>query len=613
MLKAVIAVMAVIVVSVGVWELNPLAAQAIPAASRSFSPDPVGASGEVTVKITAEGYGAFADVVEELPAGFTYLSSDLPDGNVTRDGQTVTLSLIGVTSPATFTYTVTASSMEGDHPFTGVFSGVEPDFDAFSGVQVGGDSSITIVATTTPPDTGDGDTGDGDTGTTPPDAGDPTASRSFSPDPVGASGEVTVTITADGYGAFADVVEELPAGFTYLSSDLPDGNVTRDGQTVTLSLIGVTTPATFTYTVTASSMEGDHPFTGVFSGVVLNFDAFSGVQVGGDASIAVGLAAGPTASRSFPADPVDGGGEVTVTITAKGHGSFGEVTETLPAGFTYLSSSLPDDQVESEGQTVTLSLVGATSPTTFTYTVAASSVAGDHPFTGVFSGVEPDFDAFSGVQVGGDPSVTVEPTPTTRPSTGGGGGSSGGTSGGVTAPPLATVAPTATPEPVVAPEPVVVPTPVATATPEPAPEATATPEQPSMTPEPIGLTGEPGPTGQPGADGADGKDGADGRAGALGRAGADGSDGADGDPGQDGNDGAAGRDGNDGADGRDGASGTKGAKGDTGSQGGAGTAGAGGASGADGSGGGPLGIIVLIIAIVAVVAVGGVLVLGRRG
>ena len=207
----------------------------------------------------------------------------------------------------------------------------------------------------------------------------------------------------------------------------------------------------------------------VFSAVsLLNFDAFSGVQVGGDSSIAVGLAAGPTASRSFSPDPVDAGGQVTVTITAEGHGSFGDVAETLPAGFTYSSSSLPADQVTSVGQTVTLTLLGATSPTTFTYTVMASSVAGDHSFTGVFSGVDVDFDAFSGVRVGEDSSVTVEATPvptatTTRPSTGGG-GSSGGTSGGVAAPPLATVAPTATPEPVVA------PTPVATATPEPVAE-----------------------------------------------------------------------------------------------------------------------------------------------
>ena len=388
MLMAVMTIMAVIAASVGLLDLNPLAAQAEPNASRSFSPDPVDAGSEVTVTITAEGHGAFGDVVETLPAGFTYLSSSLPDDQVTSAGQTVTLSLLGGTSPTTFTYTVTASSVEGDHSFTGVFSGVDAGFESFSGVQVGGDPSLTVR---------------------PAPAVGPSASRSFSPDPVDAGGQVTVRITADGYGSFGDVAETLPAGFTYSFSSLPDDQVTRVGQTVTFALIGGTPPTTFTYTVATSSVEGAHSFTGVFSGVDADFESFSGVQVGGDPSLTVrpAPAVGPSASRSFSPDPVDAGGQVTVRITADGYGSFGDVAETLPAGFTYSFSSLPDDQVTRVGQTVTFALIGGTPPTTFTYTVAASSVEGAHSFTGVFSGVDADFESFSGVQVGGDSSLTV--------------------------------------------------------------------------------------------------------------------------------------------------------------------------------------------------------------
>ena len=411
-----------------------------PNASRSFSPEPVDAEGELTVTIIAEGHGSFADVAETLPDGFTYLFSSLPDDQVTSVGQTVTLSLVGATSPTTFTYTVTASRVEGGHSFTGVFSGVDADFDPFSGVQVGGDSSVAVG----------------------PPAG-PNASRSFSPEPVDAEGELTVTIIAEGHGSFANVAETLPDGFTYLFSSLPDDQVTSVGQTVTLSLVGATSPITFTYTVTASRVEGGHSFTGVFSGVDADFDPFSGVQVGGDSSVAVGPPAGPNASRSFSPEPVDAEGELTVTIIAEGHGSFADVAETLPDGFTYLFSSLPDDQVTSVGQTVTLSLVGATSPTTFTYTVTASRVEGGHSFTGVFSGVDADFDPFSGVQVGEDSSVTVRapavatpstPAPTTPPrrrSRGGGGGGGGGGAATPTLPSAPTVAPTPTPAPTVAP------------------------------------------------------------------------------------------------------------------------------------------------------------------
>ena len=49
-------------------------------------------------------------------------------------------------------------------------------------------------------------------------------------------------------------------------------------------------------------------------------------------------------TRSFSPATVAPGGTVTVTIAVAGLGSFGGVTETLPAGFTYVpsSSSLPD-------------------------------------------------------------------------------------------------------------------------------------------------------------------------------------------------------------------------------------------------------------------------------
>ena len=35
------------------------------------------------------------------------------------------------------------------------------------------------------------------------------------------------------------------------------------------------------------------------------------------------------------------GGELVVTVTARGYGLFGQVVETLPDGFTYVSSDQP--------------------------------------------------------------------------------------------------------------------------------------------------------------------------------------------------------------------------------------------------------------------------------
>ena len=78
----------------------------------------------------------------------------------------------------------------------------------------------------------------------------------------------------------------------------------------------------------------------------------------------------PSATRSFNQATVGPGGTVTVTIQAANYGQAGGVTETLPTGFSYLSSSLSASRVNESGQNVGFTLQGDTS---FTYTVTASS------------------------------------------------------------------------------------------------------------------------------------------------------------------------------------------------------------------------------------------------
>ena len=106
------------------------------------------------------------------------------------------------------------------------------------------------------------------------------------------------------------------------------------------------------------------------------------------------------ASRSFSPTPVSAGGEFEVTITAAGYGGFGGVVETLPIGFSYVSSSLSDSAVTVAGQEVSFTLFGETA---FTYTVAVPSAEGTYSFSGVLKNsnrVEQP--------VGGVSSITVE-------------------------------------------------------------------------------------------------------------------------------------------------------------------------------------------------------------
>ena len=187
-------------------------------------------------------------------------------------------------------------------------------------------------------------------------------------------------------------------------------------------------------------------------------------------------ASGHSAVRSFSQSWAPPGGRLVVTITATNYGGFGQVEETLPAGFSYAGTSLGDTSVTVDGRTVSFVLLGDRS---FTYTVEVPGAEGRYTFTGVFSDSDRESQAVGGasqVRVGPQPTATPipTPTPTTVP----------------TATPSPTPAPTATSttEPTAAPTPTATPTQEHTATPTRAPAATAT-EPPTPAP-----TDAPAPT-----------------------------------------------------------------------------------------------------------------------
>ena len=93
-------------------------------------------------------------------------------------------------------------------------------------------------------------------------------------------------------------------------------------------------------------------------------------------------ASGHSAVRSFAQSWAPPGGQLVVTITATNYGGFGQVEETLPAGFSYAGTSLGDTSVTVDGQTVSFVLLGDRS---FTYTVEVPGAEGRYTFTGVFS------------------------------------------------------------------------------------------------------------------------------------------------------------------------------------------------------------------------------------
>ena len=306
-------------------------------ATRSFSAASAVMGGTVEVTIEVADLGGFGGVTETLPDGFSYVSTTLADEPVI-DGQDVTFALLDEDS---FSYTVRAPDTLGTHTFHGVVKDNELDSN-----EVGGDSDVMVR----------------------PSAVD--ASRSFSSSAVDAGGELTVTITAAEYGQFGQVVETLPAGFGYVSTSLDDPPWVS-GQMLGFSLFGENS---FTYTVTVSRVLGTHNFSGV-----VKDETRMEAAVGGDSTVTVQAAAASHSATRSVDTRVEAGAEVVVTIELEGLGGFGQVKETLPEGFAYVASSLPDDQVGSADGTLTFTILRDDS---FTYTVTASDVEGDHALSG---------------------------------------------------------------------------------------------------------------------------------------------------------------------------------------------------------------------------------------
>ena len=109
--------------------------------------------------ITVGNYGGIGQLTETFPSGFTFVSSS---PSVTPSGQTLTFNLVGDSSVS---YTLTAPTSTGTKSgFSGTLTPATG-----SGVSVGGPSSVTVS----------------------PSTQTATASRSFSPDPVEAGGQLT--------------------------------------------------------------------------------------------------------------------------------------------------------------------------------------------------------------------------------------------------------------------------------------------------------------------------------------------------------------------------------------------------------------------------------------
>ena len=372
----VMAVAIVGLIAVGLVGGQQLAEAQTASATRSFSPrSEVEGGGTLTVTISVADYGGIGQLKETFDSDFNFVSSS-PE--VTPSGQTLTFNLVGDTSVS---YTLTAPTTPGSRSdFVGNLEPAQGD-----GVGVGGPSSVEVTVTT------------------PPAQQTASATRSFSPrSEVEGGGTLTVTISVADYGGIGQLKETFDSDFTFVSSS-PE--VTPSGETLTFNLVGDTSVS---YTLTAPTTPGSR------SDFVGNLEPAQGdgVGVGGPSSVEVTVATPPaqqtaSATRSFsPRSEVEPDGRLVVTIRVADYGGIGQLTETFPGDFTFVSSS---PEVTPSGQTLTFDLVGDTS---VSYTLTAPTITGEK------SGFSGTLDPAVGerVEVSGPSSVQVgRPFPNRAP------------------------------------------------------------------------------------------------------------------------------------------------------------------------------------------------------
>ena len=125
----------------------------------------------------------------------------------------------------------------------------------------------------------------------------------------------------------------------------------------------------------------------------------------------------PSATRSFEPASVEPGGTVTVNIDIEGVAVAGSVTETVPAGFTYVSTTGIPLNAEASDLDMGILVFPFLGTNDFSYVLTAPSTEDSYPFDGTLNpgpDTQPvDVGGADTVTVGGDP-VTPEPEATPK-------------------------------------------------------------------------------------------------------------------------------------------------------------------------------------------------------
>jgi len=313
---------------------------------KTVIPGTVNAGQPVTYSITVTNTGAgtakVTAIADTLPSGFTYVPGSTT-GTTTADpsivGQTLTWTLsrnVNTVTPLTLSFQATASSSAGTY-----YNNASVQGSNFNTASTGNTAPVVVTTFVV------------------------SLSKIVSPGAVTGGDPVTYTITVSVAGAgtanVTAINDTLPTGFSYLAGSTT-GTTTADpsiaGQNLTWSLSRNVTsgsPVTLSFQATSSSVAGTYNNNSSVQG-----SNFTTVSTGNTAPVTVSI---PDVTISKTVDPtsVFSGDPVTYTMqiinNGNGTAKVTAITDTLPAGFTYVPGSTTGDFTTTDpaivGQTLT--------------------------------------------------------------------------------------------------------------------------------------------------------------------------------------------------------------------------------------------------------------------
>ena len=328
--------------------------------TKTDSPDPVTAGNNLTYTVVVANSGTTSTSVtltDNLPGGVTFVTSTASQGSCSESGGTLSCSLGDLSNNASSTVTIVVIPTA-----SGTITNQVTTTSATS--DTNGANNVASETTTVNPSVSEADL---------------SIAKTDSPDPVTAGSNLTYTVTVtNNGGATATAVtmtDTLPGGVTFVTSTPSQGSCSESGGIVNCSLGDLSNGANATVTIvaTAPTVAGTITNTATTTSSTLDPNL-------GDNSVTANTTVGTDLSvtKTDSPDPVTAGNNLTYTVVVANSGTTSTsvtLTDNLPGGVTFVTSTASQGSCSESGGTLSCSLGDLSNNASSTVTIVVIPMA----------------------------------------------------------------------------------------------------------------------------------------------------------------------------------------------------------------------------------------------